>query len=113
MGTERGSAIGRRAVLAALAAAWASPAAAARKPDRDLDGLWTHASYTNLERPRNLKSLVMTPAEVEAFEAPRRAQNGMPPSKADDIGQAESEFNERGDGVMRIRGEARSSLVVD
>ena len=113
MGTESGRAIGRRAVLATLAAALAAPATAARQAGRDLDGIWTHASYTNLERPPELKALAMTAAEVEAYEAPRRAQNGMPPSKPGEVGQAESEFNERGDGVMRIRGEARSSLIID
>ena len=113
MDVRPGIAIGRRAILAALAAAWARPAPAARRPRRDLDGIWTHASYTNLERPPELKSLAMSPAEVEAYEAPRRGQAGMPPSKAGEVGQAESEFNERGEGVMRVRGEARSSLIVD
>ncbi|HEX7943390.1 MAG TPA: hypothetical protein VF495_01920, partial [Phenylobacterium sp.] len=88
-------------------------AAGARKAGRDLGGTWTHASYTNLERPPELKALVMSAAEIEAYEAPRRAQGGMPPSKPGEVGQAESEFNERGDGVMRVRGEARSSLIID
>src|SRR5262245_31866050 len=102
----------RRFLSVALAgAATTSPALAVGS--RDLDGLWSGASYTNLERPKELARLVLTPAEAEAWEAPRRPLHGQAPSKADEIGQPESEFNERGVGMMRIRGEIRSSLIVD
>lgn len=107
--------LARRSLLAGAAGCLAgSPATAApRFRPRDLDGYWTGASYTDLERPADLPRLVMTPAEAEAWEAPRHAQGGMPPSKPGEVGQAESEFNERGSGLMRVRGEIRASLVVD
>jgi hypothetical protein len=107
--------IARRGVLAGLASG--SAAAASARPAaflrRDLTGLWTNATYTDLERPKELTKAVMTAAEAEAWEAPRRPLGGMKPSAPDDIGQAESEFNERGDGMLRINGEIRTSLVVD
>ncbi|WP_293906854.1 hypothetical protein [Phenylobacterium sp.] len=108
--------IGRRQMLVALAAGWAGMAHARpgdRPAARALDGLWTHSAYTELERPKELSHLVLTPAEAEAYEAPRRALNGMPPSKPGDVGQAESEFTERGDRLARIRGEIRSSWIID
>jgi hypothetical protein len=80
---------------------------------RDLDGYWTGASYTDFERPKELSGLAMTAQEAEAWEAPRRAQGGMPPSKAGEVGQAESEVNERGDGLLRLGGEIRTSFIVD
>lgn len=107
--------IGRRHLLAGLAAG-ALPARARAGGSGGaggLDGLWTNATYTDLQRPKEFTSLVLTAAEAEAFEAPRRALNGMPASKAGTVGQAESEFNERGDGLLRIRGEIRSSLITD
>jgi hypothetical protein len=79
----------------------------------ELTGVWTNASYTQLVRPKELKTLVLTPAEAEAWEAPRRALGGMLPSPADSLGQAESEFMDQGSGLARIRGEIRSSWIVE
>ncbi len=95
-------------ILAALALA--GPAVAA---DDELTGVWTNAWYTQLERPKELKGLVVTQAEAEAYEAPRRALSGFLPSPLDDLGQAESEFVDQGPGLARIRGEIRSSWIVD
>jgi hypothetical protein len=113
--------IGRREFLAIGGAALGSQAMAqpgAARPahsdtPRDLTGTWTNATYTDLERPKELPRLVLTPAEAEAYEAPRRAQGGMPASKPGEVGQAESEYNERGSGLLRLNGEIRSSLIVD
>lgn len=89
-------------------------AAQARRPTHpDLSGTWTHASYTWLQRPAALKSLVITPAEAEAYEAPRRALNGELNDPHDELGQAASEFPEGGPGLARIDGEIRSSWIVD
>jgi hypothetical protein len=114
-------------MLAALAAALASPAGAvAAQPHGrrasppgspsggrgDLEGLWSAASYTDLERPKDLASLTLTPAQAEAYEAPRRALNGMLPS-TDNVGQAENEYTDRGSGLMRVKGQIRSSWIVD
>jgi len=108
--------IDRRTVLAATAvlvsfggAARAAPRGAAR----DLTGVWTNGWYTWLERPKEFKALVVTPAEAEAFEAPRRALNGDLLDPHDTLGQATSEFPDQGPGLARIRGEIRSSWIVD
>jgi hypothetical protein len=113
----------RRRVLGLLAAAGLPAGAAGARPaglaarggfnPRDLSGIWSNGSYTVFERPKELPRLVLTPAEAEAFEAPLRALHGMPVSKEGTVGQAESEFNERGSGLLRIRGEIRASLIVD
>jgi hypothetical protein len=107
--------IGRRGLLAGLAAA-ALPvraAASSRPPPGDLEGTWTLGTYTDFQRPKTLSALVLTPAEAEAYEAPRRALHGMVASKADGLGQAESEFNERGARLARIHGQIRSSWIID
>jgi hypothetical protein len=93
-------------VLAALA--MAGPAAA-----EDLTGVWTNAWYTQLARPKELNRLVVTPAEAEAYEAPRRALSGRLPSPETELGQNESEFMDQGRGLAHIRGEIRSSWIVD
>ena len=105
----------RRLLTAAGAVAMLGGAGAARATPapRDLNGVWTHAWYTRLERPRAFKALVATPAEAEAFEAPRRAHHGELIAKEDVLGQAESEFPDNGPGLARIRGEIRSSWIVD
>ena len=115
------TAIGRRGLLAVLGAAVASnafgPAAwagSARKPAAgDLTGTWTNAWYTKLERPKAFTSLVVTPAEAEAYAAPRRAHGGELIGGADVLGQNEAEFPDNGPGLARIRGELRSSWIVD
>src|SRR5690242_2768926 len=108
--------IARRRMLIALAAA-ASGAAAApaarAAPRRDLEGVWTAASYTDLQRPKSTPRLVLTPAEAEAYEAPLRALKGMPAAKPGEVGQAENEYIERGDGLARVKGQIRSSWIID
>ena len=79
----------------------------------DLTGVWTLGSYTDFQRPKELHSLVLTPAQADAYEAPRRALGGMPASKDGELGQAESEFNERGSGLARVNGEIRSSWIIN
>jgi hypothetical protein len=111
--------IGRRGVLlavAGLAAAGSGAASAAghgRRWARDLEGVWTTASYTDLERPAELKALVLTEAEAEAYEAPRRAMHGLLPSKPGEVGQAENEWVDRGTGMARVKGQIRSSWIID
>jgi hypothetical protein len=109
--------LGRRAVLGGMAAAGALARVAVAKPRAkaatDLTGVWTNAWYTKLERPKDFKGLVATPAEAEAYEAPRRKMHGEVVSKEDDIGQNESEFPDNGPGLARIAGQPRSSWIVD
>ena len=106
--------IDRRGLLGAAGAAvaWAGGARGApRRPD--LEGTWTLASYTPLERPKSLKALVLTPAEAEAYEASLRALHGQPRAATDPVDQADSEYPERGDGLARVNGQIRSDWIVD
>ena len=112
--------IDRRGLLAAsagLAIAGPTPGrsrTAARAFDpRDLSGTWTNATFTDLQRPKELSRLVLSAAEAEAYEQPLRALHGMPAAKAGEVGQSESEFTDRGAGLLRVRGEIRSSLITD
>jgi len=112
--------IHRRAMLAA-AVAWGAGGAgvavgavggAGRPRAARLDGVWTMASYTDLERPKGVANLVLSEAEAKALEAPRRALNGV--LAADDpVGQAENEFTDRGTGYARVKGQLRSSWIVE
>lgn len=106
--------IDRRGVLALLAGAMAGPTAAARRgPAGSLDGLWSMGSWTDLERPADANQLVLTPAAAEAYMAPRRALGGMLAAKPGEVGQAENEYIDRGAGPARVKGELRSSWIID
>ena len=101
-----------------LAAVAVLPASGVGKPrltaaPTDLTGVWTNAWYTHLERPAAFKSLIATPEEAQAYEAPRRAHAGELITKEDELGQNESEFPDNGPGLARIRGELRSSWIVE
>jgi hypothetical protein len=117
--------IDRRGMLAA-AAAWVGAGAARagrRRPaptpapapaPTDLNGVWTNAWYTKLERPAGFKALAATPTEAAAFEAPRRAHGGeITDAPQDTLGQNATEFPDNGPGLARIRGELRTSWIVD
>jgi len=112
--------IDRRWVLGAIAAGLAGPAPArgrvkAAQAAPDLTGTWTNAWYTKLERPKGFAGLIATPAEAEAYEAPRRGLHGELPGgpNDEDLGQNEAEFPENGPGLARIKGQIRSSWIVD
>jgi hypothetical protein len=92
--------------LAALIALTGTTALAAPP---DFSGLWTNQSLTTLERPKDLKALVLTPAEAQAHEAKWR---GRPPVIEDDVGGTDSEWWEMGEALARIRGQARTSWIV-
>jgi hypothetical protein len=98
--------------LAAGAAARPSQAAPRTPRKRDLEGLWTNATYTELERPKELKGLVLAPDEGRAWEA-RLAKTQGVNIPSDPVGQLDSEFPEAGSGLTRIRGEMRGSIIVD
>lgn len=107
--------IDRRWLLATLTGAVATPAlgGARRSSIGSLDGLWSMGSWTDLERPPDAPHLVLSPAEAEAFMAPRRALGGMLAAKPGEVGQAENEYIDRGDGLARVKGELRSSWIVE
>jgi len=93
----------KRMVLAL--AAFAGPTAA-EPPPGTLDGVWTNAFLTSMERRKEFNALTVPEAEARAFEEkPPKIQ------EEDPVGQEDSEFPERGPGLARIRGQARTSWI--
>jgi hypothetical protein len=116
----------RRAFLLAMgAAAMALPAPAAvahesayRAPRTrfgapDLQGIWTNAAYTRLERPPQFKSLVISPQEARKAEAIYAKLGAFTTENPDPLGQKDSEYWDVGEGLARVRGEIRTSWIVD
>ena len=64
---------------------------ALRKPwgAPDLEGVWSSASYTELERPEQLKSLIVSPEDAKVWEA-TLAKTGGVNVPNDPLGQAQS-----------------------
>jgi hypothetical protein len=111
-------------LLALLVAAGAH--AQAYKPPRnalgqpDLEGLWDNDSMTQLQRPKAFKALVATPEEAAAYEAKRydRYAKVIGPVDPDapapePDGVTDDDRFERPAGLARVRGEVRSSQIVD
>jgi hypothetical protein len=117
----------------ALAALLAASAAAAQAADYhaprngfgqpDLQGAWTNASLTSLQRPAMFKSLTLTEAEAAALEKRRataRAQadrptdpnSGAPPA-ANDPGGYNASWTDPGVSLGRISGQVRTSWIVE
>ena len=112
----RGNGLTRGILAAALLAGLglSQPAAArARRAAPDLSGLWTNASLTEQERPDDFKTLVVTEAEARAFEAAHRGKPPEFPPGEDDVGGSASEWWERDVGLARIRGQLRTSWIVN
>lgn len=84
----------------------------ARPASAALEGLWSGASFTELERPDDLKALVLTPEQAHAWETKLKPSGGVNVG-ADELGQATSEFPETGSGLLRVRGEIRSSIIIE
>jgi hypothetical protein len=121
MTTDRAQRASRRAVLGGLAAACAAPAlakpSAYRAPRNalgqpDLSGIWTNGYYTRLERGKAFTSLAISPAEAAKAEALFR-KTGNFLGLVDPLGQKDSEFWDVGSGLARVRGEIRTSWIVD
>ena len=114
---------GRGMLLGLALGLVAAAACAADKPYRaprtafgapQLEGVWTNATYTQLERPKEFKGLTASASEAKAFEARLATTGGVNiPREADTLGQADSEFPETGGGMTRIRGEIRTSHIVE
>ena len=91
--------------------------------DPDLQGLWTNASITTLERPAGLNSLVLSPqvaGQIEARFAGRRAADQRAtdpslgaPATGDDVRGYNSFWIDLGSRLAVIAGEIRSSWIVD
>ena len=100
------------ALVATLAIGAAAQAGGYRPPrtvsgQPDLQGLWSNAWLTRLERPKGFAGLEATEAEAAAYE------RAPPPQVVDDVGGNESEMWETGGRLARIGGRARSSVIVD
>ena len=106
--------------LAALAAAgsafcgpppYHAPRNALGQPD--MQGVWSNATFTRLERPLYVPRVVLTPEEAAKGEA--RVRAGAPLPDGVEVGQDDSErvTFDTGDGYARVRGEIRSAMIVD
>jgi hypothetical protein len=101
--------------------AWMAPRTPDGKPD--LQGVWTNASLTTLERPRQFQSLVIPQAQAAQLERQRAqmmvASNARtdPNSGAPTDGNANAGYNtfwiDPGTRYGVVKGETRASWIVD
>ena len=125
------SAISAAAMLAVLLAgpAFAQSQGQASQPQpaapkalaRNFEGVWTNATVTQLERPATFSQLVVPKAQAEAVDKATAARREAASGRSD-LGQgafkdenATAGYNsfwiDSGDGLMRVRGQARSSFI--
>ena len=121
----------RTALLAAAAtvlatSAWAAgpyhaPRNAFGQPD--LQGVWTNASLTQLQRPKVFKTLTLTDEQARDLERQRAAMrakadqptdpnSGAPPAQ-NDPGGYNAGWTDPGVSLGRIAGQVRTSWIVD
>jgi hypothetical protein len=98
------------------------PQAADTKPlARNFEGVWTNATVTRLERPANFSQLVVPKAQADAVAKATTGRRDAA-NRPSDLGQGafkdenatagyDSFWIDSGDGLMRVRGEARSSFI--
>jgi len=96
-------------VVPAHAGDYRAPVTAYGAPD--LEGVWTNAWLTKLERPKDFTTLVIPEAEAAAYDKTHAGHVKDP--KDDPIGQETSEFPEPGTQLARIRGFPRTSWIVE
>ena len=110
-----------------LGALLAMPAAGQDAARPDLEGIWTNASLTNLNRPEGVDSLVVTPQEAIVIAARTPiggieggfdegdGVNNLPEEGGDDFGvRAYNNFwVDTGSNLALVKGEFRTSYVVD
>lgn len=95
--------------MAAPAPNYRAPRTASGAPD--LQGVWSNASMTRLERPPEASSLVVSDQEAPALERRLIAKQKKVDS-ADTVGQYDSEWLEGVDHLARLGGQARTSWLV-
>ncbi len=117
--------LGRSILLAVLLVAATAHADAYQAPRTaygmpDLQGVWDNDSMTWLQRPKGFKALVASPYEAAAFERMRygRYEKVIAPVGPDEPappdGKVEDDDRfEAPRGLARIRGEIRSSQIID
>ena len=114
---------------AGVARPWVLERTADGKPD--LQGIWTNATITPLERPAGFPRLVLTAAEaarmekavtdrVERLAQPSDPNRAAPPAGGDgstgaagNVGGYNNFWIDAGERVAVVNGEYRSSLIVD
>jgi hypothetical protein len=106
------------AAVAGSAEEWVPPRMSWGAPD--LQGTWTNATITGLERFDEVESLVLTPEEAGRIEnrtAEFYASIDQLPEGELEAGQSVGGYNtfwmDPGSRLARVRGEIRSSLIVD
>jgi len=112
-------------LICAIAASTQALAQNAERPD--LQGIWTNASLTNLNRPARVDSLVVSPQEARIIAARTPIAgieggldegdgiNDLPDAAGDDFGvRAYNNFwVDPGSNLALVKGEYRTSYVVD
>ncbi len=101
----------------------AAPQAAAPKDlARNFEGVWTNATVTRLERPANFSQLAVSKEQAEAV-AKATTERVAAATRPSDLSKGafkdenatagyDSFWIDSGDGLMRVRGEARSSFII-
>ena len=114
--------LGRTTFLIALLLASSASGQAYRAPRTafgapDLQGLWTNASMTGLERPAALSAATVSEAEAQAYERKVRALEEIPAASnsttKDEVGGVETEWLDIGSGLARADGKARTTWILD
>ncbi len=89
----------------------------------DLQGVWTNATITTLERPDDIKELVLSEAQAaemeetrqdfyDAYDEPEANAAGELP-EGNDPGGYNTFWMDEGTRLARVNGEIRSSLIVE
>ena len=120
------AAFARSLILAAMGVALVSPAMAqsSASPTRpSFDGVWTNASGTRLERTASFSQLVVSKDEADALATATVERNKAANAPSDLTQGAFKDANsgagynsfwtDPGIGLMSVRGEARSSFIVE
>ncbi|MDE0950608.1 MAG: hypothetical protein OSA45_05020 [Halioglobus sp.] len=88
--------------------------------DPDMQGIWTSATITTLERPDELEQLVITEAQATALEKYGedilKDIDTLPEGDlkaGEDVGGYNSAWMDPGTRVLRVNGEPRSSIIVE
>ncbi|MDG1944045.1 MAG: hypothetical protein P8J17_07290 [Halioglobus sp.] len=88
--------------------------------DPDLQGIWTSATITTLQRPDELEQLVITEAQATALEKYGeeilKDIDTLPEGDlkaGEDVGGYNSAWLDPGTRVLRVNGEPRSSIIVE
>ena len=112
------TAIGLAAAVESRAEAWKSPRMSWGAPD--LQGTWTNATVTGLERGDNVKGLVLKKRQANRIEkgtAKAYASIDQLPDGELEAGQDVGGYNtfwmDPGSRLARVHGEIRSSLIID